>query len=99
MALRKIRIERRHKTRFLGALFGALLHVGVEIPNLPKIGDRHVRRERPPIDEDDAVFSKEPVGTAVVDKTRHKKRCFGALGKIGRKLRRRRNLLQALAGM
>ena len=42
-------------------------HAGVEIPDVPAIGDRHVAGIGPAVDEDDAVFAKQTVGTGIVD--------------------------------
>ena len=49
------------KVCFFETLARAVRHSGVEIPDVPAIGDRHVAGVRPAIDEDDAVLAKQAI--------------------------------------
>src|SRR3984885_10742981 len=63
-------IEAAHKVFLLEALAFAESHAGVEVPDIPAIGDRHMAGIGPAIDDDDAVFAKQAVVVGVVDEAR-----------------------------
>ena len=45
-------------------------HVGVEVPDLPAVGDRHVAGIGLAVDEDDAIFAEQAVLARIVDEAR-----------------------------
>jgi hypothetical protein len=96
---REIEVETRHEAFLLGALGGALLHVGVEVIDHPLVGDGEVAGIGPPVDEHDAVFAEEPVGAAVVDEARDIEGGLRLIRQIARQRRYIIDLLQAVAGM
>src|ERR1700722_5670710 len=99
MTLRKAGIERLHESLFLTALARALRHACVEIPDIPAIGDGKMTRIRPPIDQDDAIFSQQPVFAAIIDKARCKEQVFGMLAEIALYRARVVELCKTFAGM
>src|SRR5580692_6873052 len=76
MTLRKAGIERLHESFFFTALVSALRHAGVEIPDIPAIGDGKMTPIGLSIDQDDAIFPEQPVVAAIIDKARHEKHVF-----------------------
>ena len=65
-------VEFNHRLCLLGALFGRLGHACIEVVHHPVAGDRHVAQERLAVDEGDAEFAIQAVGTAVVLERRDK---------------------------
>src|SRR6202035_5194609 len=63
-------IEGAHEVCLLQALAFAESHAGVEVPDVPAIGDRHVAGIGPAVNDDDTVFAKQAVIAGVVDETR-----------------------------
>ena len=61
MAHAKCLIERAHEVFLFEALAFAKSHAGVEVPDVPAIGDRHMAGIGPAVDDDDAVFAKQAV--------------------------------------
>src|ERR1700753_3209799 len=70
MAARESRIKSAEEGFFLKALGRALRHAGVEIPDVPAIGDRHVTGVGPAIDEYEPVLAKQAIVVSVVDESR-----------------------------
>src|SRR6185312_7088644 len=75
-------VEGAHEVFLLKALAFAESHAGVEVPDVPAIGDRHMAGIGPPVDDDDAVFAKQAVATGIVDKARDKEFRLRPLRKI-----------------
>src|ERR1700733_11500318 len=75
-------IEAAHKVFLLEALAFAESHAGVEVPDIPAIGDRHMAGIGPAVDDDDAVFAKQAVIVGVVDEARDKEFLLRPLRKI-----------------
>src|SRR5450631_1412818 len=84
MPARKADVEGAHEGFFFETFLRAVGHPGVEIPDIPAIGDRHVACIRPAVDEDDAILAKQAVVVGVVDKTRHEKFLLRPLREIYR---------------
>ncbi len=77
-------VERAHEGLFLQALGRAVRHSGVEIPDVPAVGDRHVAGVRLAVDEDDPVFAEQAVLARIVDKSRDEELLFFAPFEIAR---------------
>src|SRR5476649_712155 len=73
MPAREADVEGAHESFFFETLGRAVHHPGVEIPDIPAIGDRHVACVRPAVDEDNAILAKQAVIVGVVDKARDEK--------------------------
>ena len=58
------------KTASSSPLLLAERHVGVEIPDVPAIGDRHVAGVGLAVDHGETIFAIEPVGARIVDEAR-----------------------------
>jgi hypothetical protein len=79
---RKAAVEVAHEVRFLAALAFAERHAGVEIPDVPAVGDCHVAGVSATIDEDDPVFAIEAVVTRIIDEARDEEFLLRALRQI-----------------
>ena len=78
-------IESPHETFFFEALGCALRHAGVEIPDVPAIGDRHVASIGAAVDEHDSVLAKQAVFTGIIDETRDEEILLLPFGEIAPK--------------
>src|SRR5258708_217947 len=67
MAAAEADVESVHEGFFLEALGGTVGHAGVEIPDIPAIGDRHIAFESPAFDEHETVIAKQAVPIRVTD--------------------------------
>src|SRR5260221_8675257 len=70
MWAREADIEGMHEGLFFETLGCTVGHSRVEVPDIPAIGDRHVARVRPAVDENDAVLAKQAVIAGVIDEAR-----------------------------
>src|ERR1700691_5839211 len=75
-------IERAHEAFLFSALAFAEGYAGIEVPDVPAIGDRHMAGIGPAVDHDDAVFAKQAVIAGVVDEARDKEFLLRPLRKI-----------------
>src|ERR1700745_3799914 len=80
----KTDLEGAHERLFLKTLFRARRHAGVEIPDVPAVGDRHVAGIGLAIDESEAVLAEQAVVARIVDETRDKEQLLAALGEVTR---------------
>ncbi len=83
MARREGMIEVAHEGRLFRTLLFAERHVGVEIPDVPAVGDRHVAGVSFAVDHRETIFAVEPVRVHVVDEARDEEILFVPFGKIG----------------
>ena len=56
------------KRFFFAALAFAERHAGVEVPDIPAVGDRHMAGIGPAIDENNAIFAEQTVVPGIIDK-------------------------------
>src|ERR1700683_1313207 len=73
MAPGKILVKGFHRARFLGPFGGILRHADVDVVYLPLLGRSHVAEERRALDQDNPVFTKEPIRAAIIHKRREEK--------------------------
>lgn len=99
VARREGAIEVAHEDRLFRTLLLAEGHVGVEIPDVPAVGDRHVAGVGFTVDHRETIFAVEPVGARIVDEARDEEILLVTLGKIGCDRRSIVELREADAGM
>src|SRR5581483_12275762 len=71
-------VEGAHERLFFETLGRIAGHSGVEVPDVPSCGDRHVTRIGPAVDEDEAILAKLSVGAGIVDKARNEEFLLGS---------------------
>ena len=81
----ELAIERREEPLFLGALVGALVHLGVDVVDHPVRRNAHVTSERPAVDEHDAELPELSVCGTIVDEIGDEERLAGHAGEVRRK--------------
>lgn len=99
MACCKGLVEVKHEDGFLRPLLLAERHIGVEIPDVPAVGDRHVAGIGPAVDHRETIFAIETVRAHIVDEARDEEVLLVAPGNIGCERRRVVELGEADAGM
>src|SRR5262249_40526693 len=92
-------IEMGHEMLFFGATLGVLVHVGVDVMNHPVLRDSHMARVGMSFDQSYAVFPKETVTPAAIDKRLDKKFPFRSLIEIAFECRVKIQLGKTLASM
>src|SRR5215210_9193510 len=73
MAPRKADLEGVHEGLFFETLGRTVRHSGVQVPDIPAGGDRHVASVRTAFDEYEPVLAKQPVLARIVDEARDEK--------------------------
>src|ERR1700759_900896 len=95
----KADVEGHHERLLFETLGRTLHHAGVEIPDVPALGDRHVTGVSTAVDEDDAIFAEQTVGARVIDEARDEEQLVVMLAEIARQRRPVVDPGETVAGM